>query len=145
MSVSVKKIVLWRSEVDNRPGALAGTLEALAQAGADLRIVMGYRYPGDPGKAAFELYPVSTKKAAAAAQAAGLGATSIPTLLVEGDDRPGLGSRMARALADEGINLGFLVSQVIGRKYSAIFGFETEEDARKAAGLIRKATKKPGR
>lgn len=145
MSVSVKRIVLWRSEVDNRPGALAGTLEPLAQAGADLRIVMGYRLPGDPGKAAFELYPVSTKKAAAAAQAAGLGATSIPTLLVEGDDKPGLGSRIVRSLADAGINVGFLVTQVIGRKYSSVFGFETEEDARRASGLIRKATKISGR
>jgi hypothetical protein len=30
---------------------------------------------------------------------------------------------------------------VIGRKYAAIVGFETEDDARNAAGLIRKVTR----
>jgi len=41
MPVTVKKIVLWRKEADNQAGTLAGTLEPLARAGADLRVVMG--------------------------------------------------------------------------------------------------------
>ena len=56
-----------------------------------------------------------------------------------GDDRPGLGHAMARALADAGINLVFLVAQVVGRRYSAVFGFEREADADRAAGLLKKA------
>ena len=35
MPVTVKKILLWRKEVDNQAGALARTLEPLAKAGAD--------------------------------------------------------------------------------------------------------------
>ena len=35
--------------------------------------------------------------------------------------------------------MDFLVAQVIGRKYSAVFGFESEEDATKCAAIIRKA------
>jgi len=58
MAITLKKITLWRKEVDNKPGALADTLALLAQAGADLQAVMGYRYPGDQGKAAIELHPV---------------------------------------------------------------------------------------
>jgi hypothetical protein len=138
MPVTVKKIVLWRSEVENKPGVLAGVLQPLATAGADLQVLMGYRYPGEPGKAAVELYPVTGKKSVAAARAAGLQASSIPTLLVEGDNKPGLGAAIARAMADAGVNLAFLVAQVMGRKYSAIIGFETEEDARKAAALIKR-------
>ena len=46
---------------------------------------------------------------------------------------------MARAIADAGININFLVAQTIGRKFSAVFGFETEADAKTAAALIRKA------
>ena len=46
MSVSVKHITLWRAEVENKAGVLARTLESLAAAGADLHVVMGYRYPG---------------------------------------------------------------------------------------------------
>ena len=46
MAVTVKKAMLWRKEVDNRPGMLASTLQPLAEAGADLQVVMAYRYPG---------------------------------------------------------------------------------------------------
>jgi hypothetical protein len=138
MPVTVKKIVLWRSEVENKPGVLAGVLQPLVTAGTDLQVLMGYRHPGEPGKAAVELYPVTGKKSVAAAGAAGLQASSIPTLLVEGDNKPGLGAAIARAMADAGVNLAFLVAQVMGRKYSAIIGFETEEDARKAAALIKR-------
>jgi len=140
MAVTVKKIVLWRREVENRPGALASTLAPLANAGVDLHVVMAYRYPGDETKAAIELYPVAGKKSVVAAQEAGLSASSIPALLVQGDNRPGLGHAISRAIADAGINLGFLVTQVVGRKYSAVFGFESEAEATKGAALIRKAT-----
>lgn len=140
MAVTVKKVTLWRSEVENKPGVLANVLEPLANAGADLQVVMGYCYPGNESKAAIELYPVSGRKSIAAAQAAGLSASSIPTLLVEGDNKAGLGYTTAKAIAEAGINISFLVAQVIGRKYSAVFGFETDADASKAATLIKKAT-----
>lgn len=139
MAISVKKITLWRTEVDHRPGMLANVLGPLAEAGADLQVVMGYRFPGNETRAAIEVYPVTGKKITAAAQSAGLSAASIPALLVEGDNKPGLGHAMSRALADAGINIAFLMAQVFGRKYSAVFGFETEEDARKATTLIKKA------
>ena len=98
MSVTVKHITLWRAEVENKAGVLARTLESLAAAGADLHVVMGYRYPRGEVKAAIEVYPVTTKKSVAAAQAAGLGASSIPSLLVEGDNKPGLAHAVAKAI-----------------------------------------------
>lgn len=140
MAVTVKKIVLWRAEVSNEPGVLASTLKPLAEARTNLNVVMGYRYPGEPSKAAIELYPVTGKKATAAAQAAGLAPCEIPTLLVQGDDRPGLGHAIAEAVANAGINIAFLMTQVIGKKYSAVIGFESEEDLKKAGPLIKKAT-----
>src|SRR5262249_18911180 len=42
----VRKAVLWRKEIDNRPGMLANALQPLSEAGADLQVVMAYRYPG---------------------------------------------------------------------------------------------------
>ena len=142
MPVTVKNISLWRKEVENKTGVLAQTLEPLAKAGADLHVVMGYRYPGDETKAVVELYPISSKKSIAAAQQAGLSASAIPTLLVEGDNKPGLGCAIAKAIADAGVNLSFLVTQVIGRKYSAVIGFANDEDVKKATALIKKATSK---
>jgi len=138
MAVTVKKITLWRAEVDNQPGALAKALAGPAAAGADLNVVMGYRH-GTPGKAAIEVYPVAGKTLMKAARGGGLDASGIPTLLVEGDNRPGLGYAITQAVAGAGINLAFLVAQVIGRKYSAVIGFENEADAKKGAAVIKKA------
>ncbi len=78
-----------------------------------------------------ELYPVTGKKFSAAAGEAGLSASSLPALLVEGDNRAGLGHATTQAIADAGISLDFLVAQVVGRKYSAVFGFESDADAAK--------------
>jgi hypothetical protein len=113
-------------------------LAPLADAGADLQVVMGYRYPGNENKAAVEVYPVSGRKIGRAAEEAGLKASSIPTLLVQGDNKPGLGRQIAEAIAGAGINMGFLVAQVLEGKYSAVMGFENEDDAKKAATLIKR-------
>jgi hypothetical protein len=67
-------------------------------------------------------------------------AASIPTLLVEGDDKPGLGLAIAEAIAGAGVNMTFFVAQVIGRRYSAVIGFGSDADAKTAAPLIKKAT-----
>jgi len=140
MAVTVKKIKLWRSEVENKPGVLAAVLEPVAGAGVDLQIVMGYRMPGAEEKAAIEVFPVSGKKAKEAAGQAGLAESAIPTLLVEGDNKPGLGHTVAKAIAEAGINMVFFVAQVLGRRYSAIVGFESDADARKASTIIKKVT-----
>jgi hypothetical protein len=139
MAVTVKKVVLWRKEVENKPGALANTLEPLAAEGADLKVVMGYRFPGAEARGAVEVYPVAGKKLIQAAQGAGLGASTLPTLLVEGDDKRGLGHEITSGLAQAGINVSYALAQVVGRKFVAVLGFETDADAAKASGIIKKA------
>jgi hypothetical protein len=139
MAVTVKNISLWRKEVGNQVGTLAHTLGPVTKGGANLQILMGYRYPGEGTRAAIELYPVTGKKASAAAAEAGLSASSIPTLLVEGDDRPGLALAIAQAMSGAGINMTFFVAQAVGRRFSAVLGFESETDAKTAAPLIKKA------
>ena len=142
MPVTVKRITLWRKELENKAGTLAATLEPLAKAGADLQVVMGYRYPGEGAKAAVELVRSTSKEATQAAMDAGLAASTIAALHVEGDNRAGLGHSIAQAMAEAGINLDFLVAQVMGKKYSAVIGFENEGDAVKATALIKKAAAK---
>jgi hypothetical protein len=136
MAISVKKINLWRREVPNRPGMLAHTLEPLSRSGANLQVVMGY-HMGE--KAIIEVFPVAGKKGEAAGYQAGLAASGPPALLVQGDNRAGLGHTLARAIADAGINIHFLVAQVIGTRYSAVVGFGSEDEATRAAGIIKKA------
>src|SRR5262249_8533161 len=105
---------------------------------AQIFMVMGYRYPGQESKAAIELYPVAGKKSVTAAKEAGFNASAIPPLLVEGDNREGLGYASEQAIADEGLNMDFLVAQVVGRKYAAVLGFEPDAAAPKCAAIIRK-------
>ncbi len=143
MALTVKKITLWRKETENTPGAAAGTLECLAPAAGSLGVFMGYRIPGNESKAILEIAPVTGKKAVKAAGAAGLAASTLPALLVEGDDRAGLGLAFTSTLAANGINLAFLVALVVGRRFSAVFGLESDDDAKKAVPLIKKAAAKP--
>jgi hypothetical protein len=139
MTTTVKSIKLWRKEVENKPGELANTLGPLVAAGSDFQLVMGYRFPGNESKAAIELYPVSGRKASAAAAAAGLQAAEIPCLLVEGDNKPRVAQAIAKSISDAGINMSFVVAQAVGKRYSAIFGFDNDADTRKAATVIKKA------
>jgi hypothetical protein len=145
MAVTVKNMTLWRRDLDNRPGALATVLDPVASAGADLQVAMGYRIPGQEDRAVIELAPVQGRKATAAAERAGLRPSDIPTLVVQGDNRAGLGHQLAQEMGDAGINMAFVVALVVGRRYSGVFGFESQEDARKAAEIIKRSSARPKR
>jgi len=138
MALTVKEIALWRREIDNQPGMLAQVLDPLADGRVDLKVLMAYRYPGNEAKGAVELYPISGRKAAATAQAAGLTPAGIPALLVEGVNKPGIGYATTRAIADSGINLAFVVAQVVGSKFAAVYGFDNDSDRRRAMSLLKK-------
>lgn len=138
MAIIVKKTALWRKELENQPGTLATALQPLAETGTDLQLVMLYRFPGTH-RGAIEMHPIAGRKATRIARAAGLSPSSIPVLLVEGDNRAGLGYAVAKAVGESGISVSFLMAQVVGRKYAAVFGFQNDADATKAAALIKKA------
>jgi hypothetical protein len=138
MPVKVERITLWRGDVEDHPGALARVLASQVAAGSDLKIVMGYRLPGAPRRAVLELYPIVRARARNAARATGLHASATPTLLVGGDDRPGLAHVLTQSLADAGINLSFAVALAAGPRYSAVLGFENDADATRALALLRR-------
>ncbi len=129
---------MWQTSIRNRPGVLAATLEPLAHAGVDLNVVMKYSLPGQSNRATIEVLAGSGRRAARSAQAAGFTLSPTPVLLVEGDDRPGLAYAVTAAVAWAGITLRFLSAQVVGTRYSALLGFRTDTDARKARTLIRR-------
>ncbi|HEX8987284.1 MAG TPA: hypothetical protein VF816_04940 [Rhodocyclaceae bacterium] len=148
MGVTIKKIELWHAVVDNKPGALAGALRPLADAGVDLEIVMATDIPGGGDKASIGVFPIKGRKAASAARTAGFEpAAAMPSLLVGGDNRAGLGEQMSEAIAASGVNIGVAFAQVMGGHFSAVFGFASADDAAKASAALRKiaraATPKP--
>jgi hypothetical protein len=142
LELTVKKIQLWVNIGADRKGFLADSLEKLAEAGADLEVVMAYRFPEELDRAAVEVFPIDGKTAEAAARKVGFELSKTPCLWVEGEDHRGLGARMARAIADAGVSMTFHMAQRVGRKFAAAIGFASEDDlltARKAIeGLARR-------
>jgi hypothetical protein len=130
MPIRVRKVVVWRTEVENRPGEMARALEPLAE--HDLELVIGYQ------GAVIDIAPVVGKKATTAASNAGFKPLPASMVLVEGENHPGVCFATARLLGDAGISMDSVVAQVAGRKYQALFGFTSDADAKKAARLINK-------
>jgi hypothetical protein len=53
-----------------------------------------------------------------------------------------MGFQTSRAIADAGINLAFLVAQVVGTRFSAVYGFDSVIDRDRAVKLVRKPAAK---
>lgn len=138
MAVTIKRVMLWQTEIKNEPGALSAVLEPLAQAGLDLHAVMNRCVPGRRGRATVEILPRSGRRASALARAAGFSQSPTETLLVEGTNRPGLAYAVANTIAWAGISLHFLAAQTAGEHYSALLGFRTPAERRKGESLIRR-------
>ena len=132
--MTVKPVKLWVLTGADRKGMLAEALEPLAAAGANLRIVMAYRME-QGGRAAVEVFPIEGK-AVDAARKAGFKESETACLLAEGDDKPGQGAQMARAIANAGVSMAFLMEETVGKRYSAAIGFSNEADATTARKAI---------
>jgi hypothetical protein len=138
MSFIVTKVDIWTSKIEDKPGGLAKVLGALGNAGASLDCVIARRDSSKPGTGVVFLTPAKGAAVRKAAQSVGLGpAKNVPTLKVEGDDEAGLGGRIATAIADAGVNLRGVSATVIGKKFAAYFGFDSAEDATKAARALK--------
>src|SRR3981189_3320094 len=143
--LTVKTVQLWILIGADRKGRPRDAVEPRVEAGANLQIVMGYRYPGELDRAAVEVFPVDGPTQEAAARKAGFEQSDTPCRRGDGEGRNGPGAQMARALSDAGISMAFCVAQTVGRKFTAVIGFLTEEDAAKATKIIlglRKPAKK---
>jgi hypothetical protein len=142
MAYSIKKVEVWAGEIDDRPGGLAGKLEGLAKAGANFEFMISRRSPEKPGTGVVFLTPIRGSKQKSAAQESGLSTTdTLHSVRVEGPDRPGLGTKMTRALADAGINLRGVSAAAIGRRAITYFAFDGGADADNAIKILRKTLK----
>lgn len=142
MAYTITKIDVWAGEIADRPGGLAATLEALGNAGANLEFLVSRRSPERPGSGVVFLTPVKGAKQKNAAQAAGLGTTdSLHSVRIEGPDRPGLGVKMTRALADAGLNLRGVSAAALGRRAITYLAFDSANDANTAIRALKKALK----
>ena len=139
MTIKASRYDVWMAVVDDRAGGAADKLEALARAGADLEAVFARRTPEQPGQGILFAAPIEGAKVVRAAQEAGFRRSeTIHGIRVEGSDKPGLGARMARALAEAGISFRGLQASVIGRNFLSFIALDTAEDAARAVKVLRK-------
>src|SRR5262249_41146287 len=141
MAVTVKGIGLWRSEVANEPGALARTLEPLAASRA--RVCASSWATASPNTRSAP--PSKSTRSPAHGDRGSAGSRSRPfgprVPAGRGRDRPGLGARIGRALADGSVNVAFVIAQVVGRRFSAVIGFADAAAANSATHLVEAAVK----
>lgn len=142
MAYRISKVDVWAGEIEDRPGGLAKKLAVLAEAGANFEFLVSRRAPEKPGAGVVFLTPIKGAAQKRAASEAGLNTTdTLHSVRVEGADRPGLGTKMTRALADAGINLRGVSAAALGRRSVTYFAFDSASDAQQAIRILRKVLK----
>ncbi len=140
MTIKASPFRMWVGKVEDRIGGAAAALEPLAAANLDLEFVLIRRTPEEPGKGLVFVSPIEGAKAAAAARAAGLSPSgNVAGLRVEGDNRPGAGLALTRAIADAGISFRGLTTTVLGKGFVCHLAFDSEADAARAAEALASA------
>jgi hypothetical protein len=83
--------------------------------------------------------PLKGARQIKAAEAAGFQKTdSLHSLRVEGADKPGMGAKLAKTLAEAGINLRGLSAAALGKRCVTHLALDTVQDAAKAVAVLRK-------
>lgn len=138
MPYKFSKAEVWAGDILNRPGTLARVLEALANSGAQLEFMIARRVSEATSRVFFA--PLKAAKQKKAALELGLvPAQGLHVLRIEGQDRPGLGAALTRAVADHGLNLRGASAAAVSKKTAFYLAFEKEEDLKAAMKIARKA------
>lgn len=139
MKFKVSRADMWSATIEDQAGGAARALDPLAAAGANFEFAFARRAPEIPGKGLLFVLPVKGAKVLQAAQAAGLARTEgVHTVKVEGADRPGTTTSIARALAEAGISFRAFSATAIGRKFAGYLALDSAEDAARAVSVLKK-------
>src|SRR5438477_6705156 len=117
MAYTVSKVDIWSGEIADRVGGLADKLDPLADAGTNLDVVLARRQPDRPGQGVVFVGPLKGTRAQKAGAAGGLSKSGdLAALRVEGPNKAGECRRIARLLAEAGLNLRGLSAASLGNK-----------------------------
>ena len=141
MNLDMTRVDVWAAEIDDKPGALARLLRAIADFGADLDCVIARRQPERTGKGVVFVSPLTSRPAIENADQVGLRRVGeMATLRVEGPNEQGIGAKLAKVIGDTGVNLHGLSAMTLGHKFVCYVGFDTAADLEKAEGALKKLT-----
>lgn len=138
MAFSVAKVEVWAGDIPNQPGTLAGVLEALSKAGANMEFMIARKL--DDNTSRVFVAPVKSAKVQKAASAAGFNKTAnLFTMRVEGPDKAGVGARLTRAVADAGVNLRGASVAGLGKTAVFYLAVDSESDLQNAMKVAKSA------
>ena len=140
MELIVEHVNVWAASVKDEPGSVARILTGLREAGTDLDFIVARRASEKPGTGVVFVTPLHGE--AEIAVASGLGfnvASSIHSVRVEGENKPGIAAELTEKLAAAGINLRGLSGAAIGSRFILYIGLDTDEDAAKALDILKHA------
>ncbi len=138
MNMIVEHVDVWAAGIKDKPGGLATILSGLRDAGADLDFVIARRALDKPGTGVAFVTPLRGDAEVAAAATLGFNVTSsIKSLRVEGENKPGVAAKLTEKLAAAGINLHGFSAAVIGARFIMYIGLDTAQDAAKAAAILK--------
>ena len=140
MDLLIERVDVWAATVEDKPGGLAGVLDTLREAGADLQFVIARRAPEKPGTGVVFVTPLQGDREISAAAQVGFNVSqSLHSVRVLGPDRPGIAAELTTKLAEAGINLRGFSASVIGRQFVAYVAVDSQGDADRAIELLAKA------
>jgi hypothetical protein len=139
VTLNISRVDVWAASIEDKPGGLADKLAALAAAGAELEFVVARRAPDKPGTGVVFLTPLRGPAQVRAARKAGFEKTkTLHSVRIEGPDEQGLGARIAKAMAEAGINLRGLSGAAMGKQFVAHLALDSSADATKAARILKR-------
>lgn len=137
MDLIVERVNVWAASIRDKVGGLSHLLAGLKDAGADLDFIIARRAAEKPGTGVVFVTPLRGDREVAAAARLGFNVTSsVNSVRVEGDNRPGAASEVTEKLAAAGINLRGFSAAVIDPRFILYIGLDNAKDAEKAVNIL---------
>ncbi len=138
MGLMVEREDVWIGSLEDKPGALATKLTALADAGANLDFVIARRAPDRPGMGVMFVTPLHGDAELKAASEIGFSSSNrLHSIRVEGENAKGLAGRVSEKLGSAGINMRGFSGAVIGTRFVLHIAFDNAGLQEKAIRIIK--------
>ena len=130
MTHQITKEHVFVAAIADRPGALAEKLATLRDGGLNLEFIILRREQA--GRQLIFISPLRTVSEIEVAESAGLSkAEGLHSLRVAGPNEPGLGARIAEALAGANINIRGLSAAAFAGQQVTNLAFDSQDDAQR--------------
>jgi hypothetical protein len=140
MDLIVERVDVWAAGIKDEPGSLARILTGLREAGADFDFIIARRAAEKPGTGVVFVTPLRGDREVAAAADLGFNVTSsVHSVRIEGENKPGVTAELTQKLADVGINIRGLSASVSGARFVIFIGLDSATDAAKAVNVLQQA------